>query len=131
MDFKYTKQFWSYVLKIKNTEFCICVVCGKRYKANVGNGKAIKNHVYIVHKFQEIDSKINKEDLDKEFFKFMVYSNVSTTILDSPELRKFLYKLNYILPRRSVYNEYLAETANDIKVYILYIFVYRLIYKNN
>lgn len=116
MDFNFEKKYWNNVYKIKGSNFCVCIHCGVEYTCNNKNGKAVKLHMQNVHNIvDQIDSKINVDELNCLLFKCLTFNNISTTILDSVEFRAFCNQLNYIVPRRQVYNEYLESKAEDVK----------------
>lgn len=114
VDFKYTRHFWDKVLKIKNSDLCICLLCGNKYLCKPSNGKAVKSHMIQVHEYIEEATKINSIEAKESLFQFLTMDHISTTILDSRYFRKFLYNLNYTPPRRMDYNTYLATRSSEI-----------------
>lgn len=118
-------MFWKNVLKIKDTDYCICSLCNKKYRCNVRNGKAVKLHMVNVHNYEEVQAKVNSDSLNQDLFKFITFNAVSTTILDSPEFRRFCLKLGYTVPRREVYNDYLFSETEKVRVYLFNIIYIR------
>lgn len=118
LSFKYEKTFWDNFLQIKNSSFCICLLCGKRYTCYPANGKAVKNHVLMNYAdtYKEVN-RIDNRDIHSRLFKFMTISNISSTILDSNSFRFFCSALNYTPPRREKYNEFLEENYKSVNVY--------------
>lgn len=116
IDFPHSKTYWDEMYHLKNTEYCICGHCAKKYKSGVKNSKAIKNHLISVHNYKIVNLKINNDDINNKLFRFITYCNISSTILDSVAFRQFCASLSYQPPRRENYNTFLDVESRIITV---------------
>lgn len=117
LDFKWSKSYWNNVAKIKDSDLCVCMLCGQKYKANPSNGKAVKHHMISHHRYVDnMSNKINNEVINRSLFEFLTYNGISSTVLDSVYFRRFCNNFNYNVPRRSDFNYYLEEESDSIIV---------------
>lgn len=62
-----------------------------------------------------VKAKVNSDSVNKDLCKLITFNAVSTTILDSPEFRRFCFKLGYIIPLREFYNAYLFSETEKVR----------------
>lgn len=64
-------------MKIKDSEMCVCVLCGKYYKGYAANGKAVRAHMENAHKYQDSEKRLDQININNKLFDFITNSGTS------------------------------------------------------